>query len=154
MVACTSGAGLAGLHFGPGYRVLPRLVVGVGGAVSFSSESETWWQSTLNLRVHPFGEGYDGIWFGGGAGVVAIVEQLEADGLRPAEALTHTAPLFTLGGGANFTVKQILTVGPELRAFVVPFGKTDALPDRGSSYETQLGASLSFTATLLLGRPR
>jgi hypothetical protein len=151
VVACSSGVGLAGAHFGPGYRVLPRLVVGVAGAVSFSSQSKTWWQTTLGFRVYPLGRGHEGLWFGGGGGVVAIVEKVEADELGPAETLTHAAPLFTVASGVNFSVLRTLQVGPELRAFVVPFGRPDALPDRGTAFETQIGAWAGLTATFLLG---
>jgi len=153
LVACSNEGGLAGVHGGPRYRVLPFLALGVRGAVSFAGNDETWWQALLTARVLPFPRRYEPLWMGAEGGVVAIAETLESDELGPAKTLTHTAPLFALGLGVNFPVASFLTLGPEVRGFVVPFGAQDYLPDRGTSHETQLGVALGLTATVRVGGP-
>jgi hypothetical protein len=150
VVTITSATSLVGAHFGPRYRFLPTLSFGARGAVSFAGSS-TFWQGELDARVHPFGVHHPDLWIGVDGGLVAVVQQLEESELGPTTTSTSTAPLFGAGLGIDFLLTPFLAVGPELRGVFVPFGTAEALPDRGTSYGTQLGVSLAVTATVLVG---
>jgi hypothetical protein len=151
VVGCTSGLGYAGAHLATRLRVDPSWSFGLRGSGSSSGSATTFWQASALARWHPFGAVYPDVWIGPDAGIVAIVEHLDADELGPEASFTQVAPILGLEAGVDFPVTPILTVGPSLRGFVIPMGGLDYMPSRGTNYSTQLGVELGLALTLLLG---
>jgi hypothetical protein len=151
VVGCVSNLGYAGAHLATRFRVHPSWSIGIRGSGSTGGSHRSVWQASGLVRWHAFGAAYPDLFLELDAGVVAFAESLDPDELGPATTVTREAPILGLSTGVDFPVATFLTVGPALRALVIPFGQMDPMPDRGTSYSTQLGAELGVSATVLLG---
>jgi hypothetical protein len=148
VVACSAGAGFAGLSITPQWRFSRFVSTGVVGAISWGIGSATLWQVTAQLRLRPFGTGGPGFWFGPDAGVVVLVDEIQ-DGSIKSKSRATTAPTLGATAGVALLARETYEVGVDLRGFVNLFESRDEVLPKNTAYETQAGAALSVSLAML-----
>jgi hypothetical protein len=157
VVGCQGGNVFAGLTLAPRWRFDPAWSLGATGAASWADgvslgQSLSWWRVSLEARWHPQrGAGIDP-WLGLDAGVVALVQDVEADELGPDRSYSGVAPALGASFGLAIPLADALALGFDLRGFLHLFGGSaeDVFPE--PDYENESGLLLQATAIFLAER--
>jgi hypothetical protein len=162
VVGCTTGTTFLDVQLAPRWRLSHLLSLGAVGGASFAGaphdiDSQTWWRAEAEARVHPFDPGDLDFALGVDAGLIAVVDHVDAARtfeLALARTDSHFAPAIGASGAIEFDVTSAFALGIEMRVFSFLFdgSRADTLGTGSfTSYGRMFGFSFGLTGTIRLG---